>query len=223
MGRRSITVPIREKKMRTQTKLPSRALSALATLVSAMTPGIAIAHGKPHSPQLSPAQPATLIGTCEGLQAQLSGLPNTVITASSTVGAGTLQLAGQPVRAHCRVTGRMNDRVGLDGRPYAIGFELRLPVEWNGRFWYQGNGGIDGSVVPATGALGGGPLTHALAQGFAVLSSDAGHPGAYGPTFGFDPQARLDYGYQAVGTLTPMAKAAINVAYGKRPDRSYIG
>lgn len=210
--------------MRTQTHHASRHSGVLAALIFAAAPVISFAHGKPHRPpQLSPAKPATLIGTCEGLQSQLSGLPATVITGSATVAAGALQVAGQPVPAHCRVTGRMNDRIGLDGRPYAIGFELRLPVEWNGRFWYQGNGGIDGSVVPATGALGGGPLTHALAQGFAVISSDAGHPGAYGPSFGFDPQARLDYGYQAVGTLTPMAKSAITVAYGKGPDRSYIG
>ena len=210
--------------MRTQTRHSPRFLSALATLICAAAPVLAFAHGKPQRPpQLSPARPATLIGGCEALQSQLAGLPNTVITGSSTIAAGTLQVGGQPVPEHCRVTGRMNDRIGLDGRPYAIGFELRLPVEWNGRFWDQGNGGIDGSVVPATGALGGGPLTHALAQGFAVLSSDAGHPAAYGPTYGYDPQARLDYGFQAVGTLTPMAKAAINVAYGKRPDRSYIG
>ena len=199
--------------MKTHTK------NLLLTILS-MAPVLASAHGNPH---LSPARPATLIGSCEGLLAQLAGMPNTTITGSSTVAAGALQVAGKPVPAHCLVTGRMNDRVGLDGRPYAIGFELRLPIEWNGRFWYQGNGGIDGIVAPATGALGGGPLTHALAQGFAVLSSDAGHPITYGPTFGFDPQARLDYGYQAVGTLTPMAKSAINVAYGKRPDRSYIG
>jgi len=43
------------------------------------------------------------------------------------------------------------------------------------------------------------------------------------PNFGIDPQARLDYGYQAVATLTPMAKAAITTAYGKGPDRSYFG
>ena len=101
---------------------------------------------------------------------------------------------------------------------------MRLPLDWNGRFWHQGNGGIDGSVVPATGALGGGPLTSALLQGFAVLSSDAGHSNAQGgPAFGLDPQARRDYGYQAVGTLTPIAKALIASAYGKGPDRSYFG
>ena len=60
-------------------------------------------------------------------------------------------------------------------------------------------------------------------MGFAVISSDAGHAGVAGPSFGIDPQARLDYGYQAVGKLTPMAKAVIQTAYGKGPDRSYFG
>ena len=56
-----------------------------------------------------------------------------------------------------------------------------------------------------------------------MISSDAGHAGAQNPTFGIDPQARLDYGYQAVAKLTPMAKAVIQTAYGKGPDRSYFG
>src|SRR6478736_6467648 len=60
-------------------------------------------------------------------------------------------------------------------------------------------------------------------MGFAVISSDAGHAGSLGPFFGLDPQARLDYGYQAVGKLTPMAKSLIQTAYGKAPDRSYYG
>jgi hypothetical protein len=169
--------------------------------------------------------PADLIGSCEDLAGPLAALPATVITGSSTVAAGTLAVAGQPVAAHCRVTGRMNERVSpVDGKTYAIGFEMRLPLVWNGRFFHQGNGGIDGSVVTATGASGGGPLTHALQQGFAVLSSDAGHNNAQGgPAFGFDPQARLDYGYQAVGTLTPMAKRLIAIAYGRGPDHSYFG
>ncbi len=76
-----------------------------------------------------------------------------------------------------------------------------MPKAWNGRFFHQGNGGIDGSVATANGTFGGGPLTSALLQGFAVLSSDAGHNNVIhsGPAFGLDPQARLDYGYQAVG------------------------
>jgi pimeloyl-ACP methyl ester carboxylesterase len=176
-------------------------------------------------PQLSPAQPAALLGSCEALAGALGTFANTVIDRATSVAAGTLVLAGAPVPAHCRVEGHMFERVSpVDGKTYKIGFEMRLPLAWNGRFWHQGNGGIDGAVVTATGTFGGGPTTGALMQGFAVLSSDAGHSNAQGgPAFGLDPQARLDYGYQAVGKLTPIAKRAIAVAYGKGPDRSYFG
>ena len=176
-------------------------------------------------PQLSPAEPAALIGSCESLPARLAALGHTTITTAVEVAAGTLTVAGAPVPAHCRVTGFMHQRVSpVDGKAYSIQFEMRLPLDWNGRFFHQGNGGIDGAVVPANGGFGGGPLTTPLLQGFAVLSSDAGHSNAQGgPAFGLDPQARLDYGYQAVGKLTPMAKQAIALAYGKGPDRSYFG
>jgi feruloyl esterase len=178
----------------------------------------------PVLPQLSPATGAALVGSCTELAGKLAALANTSITASSTVAAGALMVAGQPVPEHCLVSGRMHARTStVDGQSYAIGFEIRLPRDWNGRFFHQGNGGIDGSVVQATGATGGGPLTHALHKGFAVLSSDAGHTAAMGPTFGIDPQARLDYGYQAAAKLTPMAKSVIQTAYGKGPDRSYFG
>ncbi len=172
--------------------------------------------------QLSEARPASLL-SCTDLAGKIR-FPDTRITAAETVAAGTLTVAGKPVAEHCRVTGRMLERVGpVDGQSYAIGFEMRMPRDWNGRFFYQANGGLDGVVSTAVGALGGGPLSHALHMGFAVLSSDAGHAGSLGPLFGLDPQARLDYGYQAVGKLTPMARSAIQAAYGKAPDRSYLG
>ncbi|QPR34331.1 tannase/feruloyl esterase family alpha/beta hydrolase [Delftia acidovorans] len=172
--------------------------------------------------QLAEARPATLL-SCTDLAAKIS-FPNTRITAAETVAAGTLTVAGKPIAEHCRVTGRMHERVStVDGQSYAVGFEIRLPRDWNGRFFYQANGGLDGSVSTAVGALGGGPLGNALQMGFAVLSSDAGHAGSLGPFFGLDPQARLDYGYQAVGKLTPMARSALQTAYGKGPDRSYLG
>ncbi|MES2842275.1 MAG: tannase/feruloyl esterase family alpha/beta hydrolase [Pseudomonadota bacterium] len=178
----------------------------------------------PVIPQLSQATPGALVGNCTDLVARLAGLANTTLTASTDVVAGTLTVGGQPVPAHCLVTGKMFERTStVDGNAYAISFEIRLPLAWNGRFFHQGNGGIDGSVVTATGATGGGPLTHALHKGFAVLSSDAGHAGALGPFFGIDPQARLDYGYQAAAKLTPMAKSVLAGAYGKAPDRSYFG
>ena len=174
-------------------------------------------------PQLGAATGASLT-SCTDLTTR-AVFANTTFSAASAVAAGTLTVGGNPVPAHCQLTGKMFQRTSaVDGKSYAIGFEMRLPNAWNGRFFYQANGGTDGSVATATGGVSGGPaLTNALAQGFAVISSDAGHNGAQNPTFGIDPQARLDYGYQAVGKLTPMAKAVIQTAYGKGPDRSYFG
>ncbi|WP_323141547.1 tannase/feruloyl esterase family alpha/beta hydrolase [Massilia phyllosphaerae] len=173
-------------------------------------------------PQLAAATGAKL-ASCADLAAKLS-FTDTTISAVNPIAAGTVTVGGKPVAAHCLVAGKMSQRTSsVDGQSYAIGFEMRLPLDWNGRFFYQANGGVDGSVVTALGPVGGGgPLDNALNQGFAVISSDAGH-GAPTPFFGIDPQARLDYGYQAVGKLTPMAKALIRLAYGKAPDRSYIG
>jgi feruloyl esterase len=174
-------------------------------------------------PQLSAATGAEL-PSCADLATRLK-LADTTIASADEVAAGTLTVGGQPIAAHCLVKGAMFKRVSaVDGNNYAIGFEMRLPEQWNGRFFYQANGGIDGSVSTATGGVGGGGgLDNALNQGFAVISSDAGHAGALGPFFGIDPQARLDYGYQAAAKLTPMAKALIKTAYGKAPDRSYFG
>lgn len=172
-------------------------------------------------PQLSEAKSSVLAKSCEGFSALLTA-NNTVIDSVETVAKGVLKLGDNEVEEHCLVRGKMHERIGeVDGKPYAIGFELRLPKKWNGRFYYQANGGLDGAVKTAEGALGGGPLTGALLQGFAVISSDAGH-GKGLPTFGYDPQARLDYGYQAVAKLTPMAKTVIQQVYGKGPDRSYF-
>jgi feruloyl esterase len=208
--------------------MPNLRIFPLAAALAAGVAGLSACGGRNDDadralPQLGAASGAAL-ASCTDLTTRLS-YANTTYTAASAVAAGTLTVAGNPVPAHCQVTGRMFDRVStVDGKNYAIGFEMRLPNAWNGRFFYQANGGTDGAVATATGGVSAGAgLTNALAQGFAVISSDAGHNAAQNPTFGIDPQARLDYGYQAVGKLTPMAKAAIQTAYGKGPDRSYIG
>jgi hypothetical protein len=173
-------------------------------------------------PALGAAKPGK-IQSCTDLVSK-AALSNTTITSSTLVAEGALTVSGMAAMPeHCLVKGEMNKRISaIDNKAYAIGFEMRLPTDWNGRYFYQANGGIDGSVVTATGPnSGGAPVSNALKMGFAVLSSDTGHAGP--PWWGLDPQARLDYGYQAVGSLTPMAKELIKTAYGKAPDRSYFG
>lgn len=191
---------------------------ATSALAAAVLLGCASSGGVP---RLNAAAPGTL-GACEALATTFAA-QGLVIASSTRVAAGVLTVGGQAVDAHCWVTAKLNERVSpVDGATYAIRFEMRLPQAWNGRFLYQANGGLDGNVQPAVGAFGGGPLTHALKQGFAVISSDAGHTAAQNPSFGLDPQARLDFGYQAVGKLTPIGKALVRAAYGRGPDRSYF-
>ncbi len=176
----------------------------------------------------SVAKPGTL-GLCTEIASQFHH-GDTVITEAKMISAGNVEYnttESYVAPEHCVVTGYMNERTGqgISGETtYAIGFEMRLPKDWNGRFYYQANGGLDGTVHKAVGRLvfsAGEDLT-ALNKGFAVISSDAGHSSPT-PLFGFDHQARLDYGYNAVSELTPMAKSLIETAYGKQPDKSYFG
>lgn len=167
------------------------------------------------------AQPAM---ACDAGSFARLGLPATRIVSAMSV--------RDDARAgpHCVVRGAVNERTGTDGKPYAIGFEMRLPANWNGRYFDQVNGGNDGAVVPAYGNLQGNQPNNALARGYAVLSSDSGHDGQANPDaglvggnlFGFDAQARLDYGYAANVTLTPIAKTIIERFYGRRPEYSYM-
>jgi pimeloyl-ACP methyl ester carboxylesterase len=129
---------------------------------------------------------------------------------------------------HCLTRGAINSRTGVDGRPYALGFELRLPLNWNSRFFYQGGSGVDGTLFTATGAYGGGGNTrNALLDGYAVITTDSGHlavpgvaDGAY--LFAADPQARLEYGNAQIPLIVGAAQALISQYYGFKPVRSYF-
>lgn len=130
---------------------------------------------------------------------------------------------GEPLPEHCIVRGRLDERTGSDGKPYHIGFELRLPSAFSGRLMYQGGGGNDGIVFNAvgrnTGALGW--ADNALARGFAAVSTDAGHQGPQ-PTFGLDPQARIDHAYRAHERVAKMARELVAAYYGRAAERSYF-
>jgi hypothetical protein len=125
--------------------------------------------------------------------------------------------------AHCRFQVVLDPRDSeLDGLSYGVGFELRLPLEWNGRFLFQGGGGMNGSLSPALGNVSGAPS--ALQRGFAVVSSDGGHRGssAIDSRFAMDQQARLDFAYGAVTRTTYEAKAVVERYYGRKPEHSYF-
>src|SRR5687768_10351513 len=130
--------------------------------------------------------------------------------------------ASPAVPAHCRVDGVIDERTGRDGKPYAIGFAVALPADWNGRFLFQGGGGLNGNVQPPVGGAYAGDRS-ALMRGFAVASTDSGHKGeGFDGSFFRDQQATLNFLYQAVADVTVVAKAIVARHYGKAQDHAYF-
>jgi len=170
------------------------------------------------------------MGSCSFVSAQVCDrltqirLDGVSITAATAIAASPAQTNVRPpippLPPHCLIQGMIDRRTGFEGKPYGMGFELRLPESWNGRFLFQGGGGTDGVVRPA---IGGGNATPApaLTRGFAVVSTDAGHQGQ-DASFGLDQQARIDYAYNALGRVTGVAKQLLAQFYGKPADKSYF-
>jgi pimeloyl-ACP methyl ester carboxylesterase len=137
--------------------------------------------------------------------------------------------AASGLPAHCDVSGIMHERQGRFGQFYAIRFHMRLPENWNARMVFQGGGGSNGDVGDALGHVSStGPV--ALAMGYAVVSQDSGHDNATNSdparngalAFGFDPEARADYGHTSLKASADAAKAVIRAAYGRGPKFSYF-
>jgi hypothetical protein len=130
--------------------------------------------------------------------------------------------AAKSVPAHCRVSGVIDPRTGADGKPYGIGFAVALPPRWNGRFLFQGGGGLNGSVAPPLGAQYAGEHS-ALERGFAVATTDSGHSGAiFDAAFFADQQAAVDFLFQGVARTTAVAKQIVARHYGKRIEHAYF-
>ena len=205
--------------MRTPAMLPRHLLLttlAMALLLAATSPAA--------------AQATRDAAACESLRTlQIPGLA-LEITGAQWVPAGTPPGRGgggpgpaAPLPAYCRLDGMLDRRTGGDGNPYGIGFALALPGEWNGRFLFQGGGGLNGSVQLPLGAAASGDMP-ALARGFAVASTDTGHQGqgAFDGRFQAEQQASLDFAYQAVGRVAVLAKQIIARHYAEPAHHSYF-
>lgn len=150
---------------------------------------------------------------------------NTVITSAKIVKGDVVTVNGTKVTLpdYCKVEGKINQRTGegpTGAADYYIGFELRLPTEWNERFYFQGGGGTDGVIKIPTGERHAG-TEPALSRGFATVATDAGHQGN-DSKFGYDQQARLDYAFNAIDKVTVTAKSIIKSYYGKDAKYSYF-
>ena len=125
---------------------------------------------------------------------------NTTITSSSLIPAS----GGLP--EYCRVQGRVDTE---------IGFEVRLPTTWNGKFYFQGGTGFVGSIAAA------GP---GLMRGYAEAATDTGHQGSPADASWAlnNPERQINFGYRAVHSVTIAAKQIVQAFYGRTPAQSYF-
>jgi hypothetical protein len=59
---------------------------------------------------------------------------------AAPAGSGQGRMPTVALPAYCMVKGTIEKRIGAAGKPYGIGFELRMPYNWQGRFLFQGGG-----------------------------------------------------------------------------------
>jgi len=124
---------------------------------------------------------------------------------------------------HCLVQGTIGEHIGTEGKSYGIKFELRMPDNWQGRFMFQGGGGMDGFISQSIGSIPtyGSSAEPSISRGYAVVSMNGGHDGL-DTGFAHDQQARLDYAYAAIGKVTAQAKYLIVHYYDEQIKHSYF-
>jgi feruloyl esterase len=209
-------------RMKNAVLLGALVCSALVLIVAPL------AHGQARNDAATGIAPAKSCAELVKLQIPGSGMAITKAQPVPTAPPGTVrpspfspETVPVAIPSYCRADGVIDPRAGVDGKPYAIGFAIALPDNWNGRFLFQGGGGLNGSVTPPLGAQATGDIP-ALARGFAIVSTDTGHKGAvFDASFMKDQQASLDFAQVAVGRVAFLAKEIIAQYYGQPAKHSY--
>lgn len=151
---------------------------------------------------------------------------STYISSTSAIDAPKNRLSPEKLlgfKPYCQLTGYFEKRTGVNNQPYAIGFGLSLPDDWNGKFLFQGGGGLNGFIRDPFGAIAAGDLP-ALFRGFAVASTDGGHQNKnrFDTTFFADQKALLNFFSGAIEKSTYLALELLENIYQKAPEESYF-
>lgn len=148
-------------------------------------------------------------GTAVSATQACATLTGKTIAGAVVATAATVAASGaEPV--YCKVNATIAPQLNL---------EMRLPDQWNGKLYYGGGGGYNGSIPGLTGQN-----LAALQKGYATVNSDSGHQGS-GLSASFalnDTHAANLFGSLSVPTVLSSAREMIQAAYGKAPDRSYF-
>ncbi|WP_299946086.1 tannase/feruloyl esterase family alpha/beta hydrolase [uncultured Microbulbifer sp.] len=115
---------------------------------------------------------------------------------------------------YCRVRGK------IDGR---VGFEMRLPEKWNGRFMMAGCGGFCGQLLPDKKGHSN-AINEALKLGYAAISQDGGHSGeSWDAGFSVgDPDALELYAHKVLPVVATAGTAIATAFYQQSPRYKYF-
>ena len=109
---------------------------------------------------------------------------------------------------HCKVIGVIGSE---------IGFELRLPDDWNGKFIMGGSGGFAGNFANAAH-----DFWHVVPDGWATVATDTGHKGhPAGASWALhNLERQVNFGHLAVHRTAVNAKAMIKGYFDSEIERS---
>jgi len=150
-----------------------------------------------------------------------AGLIGASFRAEAKIVSASRVPAGGGIPEYCDVRGTIAPEVT---------FAIKLPTNWNSRFYMVGNGGLAGTINFAA-------MDVALRRGFATAGTDTGHHGAPGSDDGATRQdatfarpgpdnpnaARkvTDFLYEAVHETAVLGKEILKTFYGVAPRYSY--
>jgi feruloyl esterase len=179
---------------------------------AALVAALAHSQGVPATASCESLSSLTL-GSAEITRAQLVPAGQFAATPAGVLAPGAPSfLPYNALPAFCRVAATLKPSRDSD-----IKIEVWLPASgWNGKFEGVGNGGWAGTISVQS-------LARAVARGYAVAMTDAGHAGQSGDgSFAFNhPEKLVDFGYRAVHEMTVMAKALVRGYYGAAAKTSY--
>ena len=124
----------------------------------------------------------------------------------TTITGATIVPADGTRPQYCRVDGH----AASPGNE--VNFRLGLPDGWNGKFLFQGVGGLGGTIAN---------LDSSLARGYASASTDTGHI-ASDPNWGANRAKEIDYGYRGTHVTAVASKAIAAAFYAKPVQYAYF-
>ena len=136
------------------------------------------------------------------------GVPNITITSATDVAAAA------PNPQYCDVKGSVTTS-GEGAGPNSAGFEAKLPATWNGKFIFNGVGGLAGNLNSSANSV---DQALFLARGYATAITDTGHVST-DPTWEITSPGEpntpkvVDYFFRAVHEVTLATKQLVKNYY----------